>query len=228
MSMVTVPVPVGARGIDSEPWSHNADAPHAHALYASGVELVFLYLGAVTAASIANVLAAGLGFVPVTYASAIDAPGAGATTVAQLHALGIPHGCCVFLDIEGAGTLADPAGLIMRVNAWCDVVASAGYVPGVYIGSPQPLTTEELTGLHAVRYWRAPARVVDRHGALAEPAAGWCAYQAWPSRDWAGVWVDVDFCFQDFKGRTIMMCATDPARATTDPAPPAPETPETD
>lgn len=199
---------VGARGVDSEPESHNCDPKQLAALKASGIDFIVLYLGAVSADGVAAILAAGLAFMPCTYADRFD----GATTVDQMRALGMPAGCTVWLDIEGlpiCPPAIDPQVLIAKVNAWCDAVAAAGFMPGVYIGSPQPLTSAELYALHAVRYWRAPSRVMDRHGQLAEPACAWCMFQAWPSRMWAGVWVDVDFVYEDYRSRLPVWVVAD-------------------
>ena len=148
--MKAVNVPVGARGLDSEPWSRRVSPASAQAVRASGVEFAMLYLGTMTAGSLANLLAAGLGYVPVTYADAFN----GLETVSQLHALGVPQGVTVLLDVEGPGIMADPAGLITKINAWGDVVQAAGYIAGVYIGSPQPLTSAELSALRVFRYMR--------------------------------------------------------------------------
>jgi hypothetical protein len=139
-----------------------------------------------------------MGAFGVTLAGRYD----GKSAAEQAHLLGLARGTTLFLDLEGkAAYETPPDALIHAINAWADEVALVGYVPGIYVGSPQPLTTDELTRLHVVRYWRAPARVCDRHGALAEPLPGWCVYQAWPSHTRAGVFVDVDFVSQDFKGR---------------------------
>lgn len=209
MKRKAAPAFVGARGIDSEPWSHKGDLDHAKALKASGVDFAVLYLGSVTSAMVDNILAGGLAFIPVTYAAHVFNDQAGTMTVAQMKALGMPAGVTVFIDVEGMHAYnMRPVELISRINAWADTVAAAGFVPGIYIGSPQPLTSEELYGLRVVRYWRAPARVVDRNGKLAEPSCGWCMYQLWPSRDWAGVWVDVDFIGRDFKGRVPSWCVS--------------------
>jgi hypothetical protein len=161
-----------------------------------------LYLGTMTAGSLANLLAAGLGYVPVTYADAFD----GGTTVSELQKLGVPQGVTVLLDVEGPGIMADPAGLITKINAWGDTVQAVGYIAGVYIGSPQPLTSAELSALRVFRYMRGQGSIRDRNGALAEPSQGWCAIQAWPSQTWAGVWADVDFAWEDYHSRTLVMC----------------------
>lgn len=204
MSAVAKPCPVGARGVDSLPFSQGGTAAQAHALKAAGVDFVALYLGVASKAVNDACLAAGLSTFGVTIANRFD----GKAAVAQMKALGMPVGTTAFLDVEGTSAYNTPAGdLIAKINSWANDVAAAGYIPGIYLGSPQPLTSEELTNLRVVRYWRAPARVVDRHGALAEPSPGWCMYQVWPSVTHAGVFVDFDFVSQDFKGRVPAMAS---------------------
>ena len=197
-----VDCPVGAVGVDSLPFSQAGTPEQAQALKASGVDFIALYLGVATEQQTRAALDAGLLVFGVTLANRYD----GQRSAEQANQLGLPAGCALFLDLEGRPAYDTPAAsLIAAINAWADAVAAVGYVPGIYVGSPQPLTTDELTRLHVVRYWRAPARVVDRHGALAEPAPGWCMVQAWPSVTRGGVFVDVDFAYQDFKGRVAPM-----------------------
>ncbi len=52
------------------------------------------------------------------------------------------------------------------------------------------------------RYWHSLSMILDRNGQLAAPGCGWCMYQLGPSRDWADVFVDVDFAREDFRGRS--------------------------
>lgn len=196
---VAKPIPVGSRLIDSLPFSQS-DGRQAAALKADDVDGVALYLGVASAACVTACLAAGLGVVGVTLAAHYD----GAAAVAAAKASGMAPGTTLLLDVEGMPAYNTPPDqLIAKINAWADAVAAAGYMPGIYLGSPQPLTSDELTHLRVVRYWRAPARVVDRFGKLAEPASGWCMFQAWPSLMWrkSGVFVDVDFVYEDFRGR---------------------------
>lgn len=202
--VVAKPCPVGSRGVDSLPFSQGGTEAQAHALKASGIDFVALYLGVAGKAQADAALAAGLMVFGVTTANKWD----GNRAALQAKALGLPPGTSLFLDVEGQDAYTmDPKDLIAKINAWADLVALAGYLPGIYVGSPQPLTSDELTRLHVVRYWRAPARVCDRHGALAEPVPGWCMYQMWPSVHWAGVFVDVDIVGQDFKGRVpVVAC----------------------
>ena len=188
---------IGARGTDSVQsltWSSAA------ALKAAGIDYVVRYLGSITHQELEAILGAGLGFMPVTFADNFD----GAATVRACNVLQLPPGTTVWLDLENSQE--SPENQIQLINAWADAVKAAGWEPGLYIGSPQQLTGPELTALHVVRYWKAPSRVVDRHGTLTEPAPGYCMLQLWPSVMWAGVWVDVDVVQQDYLGRVPTWC----------------------
>lgn len=192
---------VGARGVDSYPFSLSGTAEQARALKSSGIDYLVGYLGVIDPTRLGHVLDAGLAFMPVTLAARYD----GAAAIAACKALGLTAGCTVWLDLEGMAAFKTPPNeLIAKINTWADVVAAAGYQPGLYVGSPQPLTGDELYRLHVVRYWKAPSRVLDRNGrAWDGPACGWCMYQLWPQHTWrdSGVFVDVDFVQQDYRER---------------------------
>ena len=199
--MRTEQAKVGARGVDSLPLSQGGTPAQAQGLKAAGIDFFVGYLGVLNSARLKALLDAGLAFMPVTLAARYD----GAAAFVSCKALGLPTGCTVWLDLEGK-TAYDmpPQELIAKINAWATAVIAGGYEPGLYIGSPQPLTADELYSLKVVRYWKAPSRVVDRDGkAWDGPACGFCCYQLWPSVTWrdTGVFVDVDFVQQDFRGR---------------------------
>jgi len=194
---------VGARGIDSLPFSQGGTAQQARDLFDSGIDFVVGYLGAINATRLGYILDAGMAFMPVTFAGeyfdgALD-------ELKQLDALGIPKRTTVWLDLEGKKSYEWPTqDLIARINEWAKQIINEGYEAGLYIGSPQPLTADELYRLKVTRYWKAPSRVVDRNGISYDgPQCGFCMYQCWPSIMWkdTGVFVDVDFIQQDFRGR---------------------------
>jgi hypothetical protein len=189
--------PVGARGIDTVA---PIDAVHAAALRAAEMDFAVRYLGSVTSQEIDAILTAGLAFIPVTYANHLDSVQA----VAALHALWLPAGATVFLDVENDAAM-DPASLSAKINAWADAVRIAGFEPGLYVAAGCPLTSAELYALHVVRYWKGGSRIVDRHGQLAEPACGWCMLQLVPSvpRGDPPLLVDVDVLLEDFRGRVV-------------------------
>ncbi len=191
---------VGARGVDSYPYSSGGSALQAMALKDSGIDFFVGYLGTVNSARLKYILDAGMAFMPVTLAAAYD----GKQAADQCKALSLPPGMTVWLDLEGAIAFkTPPEELIAKINGWADAVKAAGYVPGIYVGSPQPLSSEELWNLHVVRYWNALSREQDRRGALAEPKCGWCMWQMNPSVTWksTGVFVDVNIIGADFLGR---------------------------
>ena len=185
---------VGARGVDCVTL---INAESAAKFKASGVEFCLQYLGSVTAQGVADIVAAGLAFMPVTYADRFDGP----TTVAELTALGLPTGCTVWLDVEGIGPSMDIPTLKQKINDWATTVATAGFQPGMYVGSNAQLTSLELYQLKVVRYWHSLSRILDRNGMLAEPSCGFCVHQLFPTVDWSGVEVDMDFIQQDYQNR---------------------------
>lgn len=195
---------VGARGVDSYPYSIGGTSLQADALKARGVDFFVGYLGQINIERLGYLLRAGLAFMPVTTAAAYDGPRA----VAQCRALGLPAGCTVWLDVEGmAAWKTPPAELIAKINAWADAVKAAGYMPGIYVGAPQPLTGSELYSLRVVRYWLGIGRCVDRNGKDAYPECGWCMRQDWHGQTsgmlWkdTGVFVDTNGIQCDHRGR---------------------------
>lgn len=195
---------VGARGVDSYPFSTGGTKAQADALAASGVEFFVGYLGSMGRERLGYILDAGLAFMPVTLANRFS----GEQAARQCQALGITPGCTVWLDVEGMAVWKmDPTELIGKINAWAEAVAAAGYMPGIYVGAPQPLTSKELGALKVVRYWWGLGRCVDRTGALAEPPSGWCMIQQFHGQKtgfhWrdTGVFVDTNGVQCDYRGR---------------------------
>ena len=195
---------VGARGVDSLPFSQGGTAAQAKALAARGVDFFVGYLGCMNAARLGYVLDAGLAFMPVTLAGEVF-DGAD-DEIAQLKALGIPAGVTVWLDVEGKKTLDVPlAELTDKINAWASKVAGAGYVAGLYIAPPQPFTGPELAKLAVTRYWNSAGRIQDRNGRIwDEPeGVGFCMRQGYPQGFFldTGVFVDPNMVLADRRGR---------------------------
>jgi len=196
----------GARGVDSLPFSQGGTAAQAIALRASGVEFFVGYLGAMNPARLKYVLDAGLAFMPVTFAG--EYKDGALDEIRQLKALGIPSGATVWLDLEGLDAWnMNPAELMRLINAWGTDIKNAGYVPGLYVGAPQPLTSDELYALKVYRYWLGIGRCVDRNGKDAYPKCGWCMRQDWHGQKngmlWknTGVFVDTNGLQCDHSGR---------------------------
>lgn len=207
--MIIARARVGARGTDSV----QAIQDPAR-LRAAEVDFCVRYLGSVTRRELDGILAAGLAFMPVTFADKFN----GAVAALQCNTLGLPPGCTVWLDVEGDSVWRQDRTLLSAaINDWADAVRAAGYDPGLYVGAPQPLTSGELYSLHVDRYWHGQGRCVDHTGALAEPTCGWCMWQMFPSASWGGVFVDINVIGEDYHARLPSWVVSDvPA---TDPAP---------
>jgi hypothetical protein len=196
------PAFVGAVVVDSLPFSQGGTMAQAAGLRDAGVHCVAGYLGAMTAARLAVILAAGMAYLPVTFAGEYnDGP---SDEVGQLQALGIPPGAAVFLDVEGLTAFkSDPAALIAKINAWADGITAGGWVPMLYVGVPQPFTSAQLYALRVRGYWRGQGSIRDHANELAEPSCGWLMMQMWPSKNIGSpaTWVDMNMIGADYKGR---------------------------
>jgi hypothetical protein len=188
-------------GFDSEPFSEGGTKDQAAALARWGARFFCGYLGSMTSARLDDVLAAGLAFMPVTYADRFD----GIDTVKALQALGVPRLTTVWLDLEGISSLS-PQEIIAKSNGWGTIVRSAGYDPGIYVGEGQQLSSAELGALTVDRYWHGCSELYDRNMEIASPfysrPIGWSVVQLFPpNQTVAGVKVDIDVIQQDYKGR---------------------------
>ncbi len=209
--MRTEKAPVGSRGVDSLPFSQGGTAAQAVALKCSGIDFFVGYLGKMTPARLAFVLAAGLAFMPVT--TAAEYKDGAADEIAQLRALGIPAGTTVWLDLEGVDVWERGKNPVTRaedlamMRSWATSIAAAGWMPGLYVGAPQPFTSAELFALPFVRYWLGIGRCIDRNGDDAYPACGWSMRQDWHGQKlgmmWrtTGVFVDTNSIQCDHRGR---------------------------
>lgn len=197
----------GARVVDSLPYSQGGTAQQAAALAASGVEGFVGYLGAMNPARLKYILDAGLGFMPVTFAG--EYKDGAADELAQLAALGIPKGATVWLDLEGINAWNTPAAeLIKLIEAWATAIVGAGYMAGLYVGAPQPLTGKQLFALKGItRYWLGQGRCIGKDGLDAYPDCGWCMRQDWHNQGngmyfkKTGVLVDTNAVQADHRGR---------------------------
>jgi len=197
----------GARGVDSLPFSKGGTLDQALKLRASGVEFFVGYLGAMTPARLKDVLDASLAFMPVTFAG--EYKDGAADELAQLQTLGIPKGCTVWLDLEGVDAWNMPVDkLSALIESWAAAIVGAGYIAGLYVGTPQPFTGKQLYALKNItRYWLGIGRCLGKDGLDAYPQCGWCMRQDWHNQGagmmWksTGVFVDTNSVQCDHQGR---------------------------
>ncbi len=204
--MKIIDAPVGSLIVDSLPFSQAGISTQAMNLKTSGVFGVAGYLGVINSVRLGYVLAAGLGFMAVTLAGQYDGP----TAVKQAQALALPKGSTIFLDVEGLTAFhANIPDLTAKINAWGTAIVAAGFIAGLYVGVPQPFTSDELWKLNVQRYWKGQGSVRDRNNALAEPTkCGFCVTQAYPSVQRGGTLVDVNMVGQDYLQRVPSLIVT--------------------
>jgi hypothetical protein len=82
--------------------------------------------------------------------------------IAHLNAVGMPKGVNVYLDLEGVRTGTPTGDTLAFCNNWYDIIESAGYVPGIYVGANCGLSGDALYhGLKFQHYWKSGSNVPD-------------------------------------------------------------------
>jgi len=84
--------------------------------------------------------------------------------VAHAQAAGIPAGISGWCDLEGVSESAGARDIMDYLRAWHDVVAHAGYVPGLYVGANSGLDAAQLGQAPFNRCWESCSRVPDVAG----------------------------------------------------------------
>ncbi|MEO8909434.1 MAG: glycoside hydrolase domain-containing protein [Gemmatimonadaceae bacterium] len=80
----------------------------------------------------------------------------GRVAAAEAAGLGVPWGVTLWCDLEGVAPRTAAGKVIDYCNSWHLAVASAGYVPGLYVGYHAGLTATQLyRSLRFSHYWSA-------------------------------------------------------------------------
>ena len=163
-----ITAPDGVRGFDADVVI-TRDA--ASAFFEHGYRFCIRYVARrkasdhdLSPAEAATLLGAGFGLMIVQHVESEDGwvptptKGAeyGTTAASESSRIGIPPGVCVWLDLEGVavGTPADD--VIGYCNQWHSAVASAGFVPALYVGWHSGLNPTQLyRSLRFTHYWGA-------------------------------------------------------------------------
>jgi hypothetical protein len=182
------------------------DAARAVALKAAGMSFAIRYLGSINPTELACILNAGLLFMPVTFSrapgwvpTAAEGTSDGTQDVHQIQALGLPHGCTVWIDLEGA--TGNATVVSAWVNARANVIRTAGYDVGLYVGAGDVLNGQQLYSLATIdRYWKSLSDVPT-------PTCGFSMLQLFKTITLAGTEIDVDCIQYDYQGRLPNMVA---------------------
>lgn len=205
MTILLEPVPVGSLLIDADEVISPAQAL---LIKSAGVDGVFGYLGLTTPAMLSGIMAAGLGFIPVSFddhaagwiPTAAMGSAEGALARQRARALGLLKGISTCCDLEGMAGL--DTDTIAYANSWCGRANTDGDIPTGYIGEGVVLTPQQLYDLAFRGYWRSASEV---------PNVAVCGYQciqAFPLglkvvRGVTMPWpVDLNFVMSDKKNRT--------------------------
>ncbi|MFJ3368098.1 DUF1906 domain-containing protein [Pseudomonas sp. NPDC086251] len=113
-----------------------------------------------------NILSTGLALMPVQHVRASGwqpntALGQedGSHAVMNTQAIGFPAKVNVWCDLEGVSGAATVDDVANYCNAWYSAVSSAGYLPGLYVGSEAGLTSQQLYDLSFQHYWQSCSTV---------------------------------------------------------------------
>lgn len=164
----------GAQGFDTDT---EIPSGTAIALRKAGFDFAIRYLsrgtgqqtGDLSNVEAGAILNAGLALMAVQHCarpgwlpSAVLGDGYGQAAVMNAAAVGLPRGLTLWLDLEGVAPYATSSEAIAYCNAWAAQVASAGFVPGLYVGAQQPLSSDELYWrLRIKHYWRSASKVPE-------------------------------------------------------------------
>ena len=169
-----VPAPPGLHGIDTNTVLNES---HCRAAKARGFSFCLRYVSRgereqakdLQKQEARTILKAGLALMPVQHVagagwSPTKSLGTtyGRNAAAHVRQIGFPPGVNVWLDLEGVKSSSSHASVIDYCNEWIAEVASAGFVPGVYIGARAILTGDEIFWrLQAKHFWKSGSRVPD-------------------------------------------------------------------
>lgn len=162
--------------------------------------------GNITRAEAQTILDAGLALMIVQHvaSSPWDPTGAlgqqyGSFAVRNCQAIGLPFGVNVFLDLEGVRAGTNPQNVLDYAGTWGDVVADAGYTPGIYIGASCGINSAQIVSLtNFKQFWRSGSSSTPQIG-----APGYCMQQTISSKlVLSGVAYDSDVIATDQNGGT--------------------------
>ena len=160
--------PDGVRGFDTAetitPRAAGAMRAHGYRFCVRYVRRDKLHASALSAAEARSLLSNGIGIMLVQYVESesswnptrVKGTANGRTAANEAAKLGVPWGVTVWCDLEGVAPRTSSSKVIDYCNNWHLSVASAGYVPGLYVGYHAGLNAAQLyRSLRFSHYWSA-------------------------------------------------------------------------
>jgi hypothetical protein len=204
------PAPQGALGFDCDSVLSEQEAA---AYLAEGYKFCVRYItraqpteqeGDLTTAEANAILGAGLALMVVQHVAAspwnpTETLGTqyGNNAVSCAKEVGLPPGMNVWLDLEGCAPNTPDQNVIDYCNAWFGLVAAAGYVPGLYVGSSAILDSDQL-------YWELDCEHYWRSGSSSTPDIAVRGYQMFQYIPGGTSDIDVDVTRTDLLGGTAL------------------------
>jgi hypothetical protein len=158
----------GAKGFDASVTLTSANIDSLSQQFAFCLRYVAfnnLVDGDLTFDEAANILEGGMALMPIypcPFSTSVWKPDVdsgklhGRRAADNARAVGFPDNVNLWMDLEGIADGWPAQNVIDHCNAWYDVVESAGYVPGIYVGMPCGLTGDQLfSNLKFQHYWRS-------------------------------------------------------------------------
>jgi hypothetical protein len=160
--------PDGVRGFDT---AESVTPRAAAAMWTHGYRFCVRYVrrdkphaSALSATEAKSLLSNGIGLMLVQYVesdtswipTAAKGTTNGRTAGAEAAKLGVPWGVTLWCDLEGVARGTPSAKVVDYCNNWHLAVATAGYLPGLYVGYHPGLSATQLyRSLRFTHYWGA-------------------------------------------------------------------------
>lgn len=210
-----LPVVSGSQGFDTDTILSSTTLP---TFIESGYKWCVRYLsrispenrGDLSSNEVLDIMSAGLGLMAVQHCplsgwqpTSILGNLYGLAAVSNANNAGLLVGTTIWCDLEEVSTYSTQEDVIAYVNSWASIVAKANYIPGLYVGANQPLTSDELYWrLIVKKYWKSASNVPDI------PVRGYCMMQSLTNLSpVATVPIDRDVAMFDSIGDSATMMA---------------------
>lgn len=194
--VVAANIASGTNGFDRD---YSPSATQFNQIYSDGYRFYIGYTQHMTDTDLSNALTNGFAVMMVEgFYSGMVSDYTGAEwaqyAINAAQTIGYLTGCNLWLDLEGISNSANE--VIPWANDWYDAVQSAGYVPGIYVGEPEPLTSSQLYyDLNFSHYWRSCSGSTPN-----VDVRGYQMFQTQCNAVIAGISVDLDTVQTDNQG----------------------------
>ena len=101
----------------------------------------------------------------------------GGNGIKSAQAVGAPAGAQIWLDLSMVRQDGSESSCVGYCSAWLDQLATAGYVPGMYVAADSSLTSDDLDAMSLKYFWRSGNNLSSY------PARGYCLLRTYGDPD---------------------------------------------